>query len=61
MAVRQLPSNEVHRGIKGGKTGCGFDTGHHPPHWRASSQEVTCLKVGCIQHEPGVPGQVAGQ
>ena len=47
MAVRHLPSNEVHRGIKGGKTGCGFDTGYHPPHWRASSQKVTCLKVGC--------------
>ena len=47
MAVKHLPSNEVHRGIKSGKTGCGFVTGHHPPHWRASSQEVTCLKVGC--------------
>ena len=27
MAVKHTPTNEVHKGTKGGKTGCGFDGG----------------------------------
>ena len=47
MAVKHTPTSEVHRGTKGGKTGCGFDTKEHPNHWVASSQKITCKKNGC--------------
>ena len=54
MAVKHIggpgynATNEVHKGSKGGKTGCGFDTTKpHPNHWIASSAKITCAKNGC--------------
>ena len=47
MAVKHIPTNEVHSGTKGGSTGCGFDTKLHPDHWVSSSQKITCKKNGC--------------
>lgn len=47
MAVKHLPTNEVHKGQKGGKTGCGFDTTDHPDHWVFSFEKITCAKNGC--------------
>ncbi len=35
MAVKHTPTNEVHKGSIGGKTGCGFDTREHSSHWVA--------------------------
>ena len=47
MSVKHEPTKEVHRGIKGGKTGCGFNTQEHPEHWVVSSEKITCAKNGC--------------
>ncbi|MFC4739034.1 hypothetical protein ACFO3U_03415 [Flavobacterium ponti] len=47
MAVKHKPTGEIHKGIKGNKTGCGFDTTEHPDHWEASNQKITCDKNGC--------------
>lgn len=47
MAVKHTPTNEVHSGNKGRRTGCGFDTKLHPDHWVSSSQKITCNKNGC--------------
>jgi len=47
MAVKHTPTNEVHKGTKDGKTGCGFDTRENPDHWVPSSAPVTCDKNGC--------------
>lgn len=47
MAVKHTPTNEVHKGVKGGKTGCGFDTKVHPDHWVTSHDRITCSKNGC--------------
>lgn len=47
MAVKHKPTGEIHKGNKGGTTGCGFDTTDHPDHWETSSQEITCNKNGC--------------
>jgi len=47
MAVKHTPTNEVHVGYKGGKTGCGFDTNDHPSHWVSTTEKVTCAKNGC--------------
>lgn len=47
MAVKHTPTKEVHKGTKGGKTGCGFDTREHPSHWVSSSEKITCAKNGC--------------
>ena len=47
MAVKHKPTGEVHRGTKGGKTGCGFNTLISPIHWVASTERVTCTKDGC--------------
>ncbi len=47
MAVKHKPTEEIHRGAKGGVTGCGFDTKEHPEHWENSSQKITCNKNGC--------------
>lgn len=41
MAVKHTPTNEVHKGTKGGKTGCGFDTREHATHWVATSERIT--------------------
>ncbi len=47
MAVKHTPTNEVHKGYKGGKTGCGVDTTKHPGHWVSSSERITCARNGC--------------
>lgn len=47
MAVKHTPSNEVHKGTKGGTTGCGVDTKKHPSHWVSSNEKITCKKNGC--------------
>jgi len=30
MTVKHIPTGEVHKGVKGGKTGCGVDTKNAP-------------------------------
>ena len=47
MAVKHVPTNEVHSGTKGGRTGCGVDTGANPTHWVSTSDKITCDKNGC--------------
>jgi len=47
MAVKHIPTSEVHQGTKGGETGCGFDAKENPNHWVASSERITCAKNGC--------------
>lgn len=47
MAVKHTPTNEVHKGTKGGKTGCGTNTNEHPSHWVNTNEKVTCRKNGC--------------
>ena len=47
MAVKHIPTNEVHKGAKGGTTACGFNTRTNPSHWVASYNRITCEKNGC--------------
>lgn len=47
MSVKHTPTNEVHKGTKGGTTGCGFDTNDQPSHWVNTSESITCAKNGC--------------
>jgi len=47
MAVKHTPTNIVHKGTKGGTTGCGVDTKKEADHWVNTSQSVTCNKNGC--------------
>ena len=47
MAVKHTPTGEVHKGSKGGKTGCGVDTKANPGHWVNSHDRITCGRNGC--------------
>ncbi len=47
MAVKNIETGEVHRGRKGGNTGCGFDTNEHPDHWVNTNESITCDRYGC--------------
>lgn len=47
MAVKHTPTGVVHKGTKGGHTGCGFDTKDNSGHWVSSGQKITCDKNGC--------------
>lgn len=47
MAVKHIPTGEVHSGSKGGTTGCGVDTRKNPSHWVNSHNKITCRKNGC--------------
>ncbi len=47
MAVKHIPTGEVHSGYKGGTTACGFDTSNNPDHWSGTSERITCKKNGC--------------
>ncbi len=48
MAVEHIVQNgKVHKGSKGGTTGCGFDTREHPTHWVNTTKSITCDKDGC--------------
>ena len=41
MTVKHSPTNEVHKGTKGGITGCGFDITEHADHWINTSEKIT--------------------
>lgn len=47
MAVKHKPTGEVHKGNKGGTTGCGFDTNENSHHWVTTYEKITCDKDGC--------------
>ena len=47
MAVKHLPTGEIHVGTKGGLTGCGFDTKEKANHWENTNMGTTCAKNGC--------------
>ncbi|MGB3343077.1 MAG: hypothetical protein WBA61_04130 [Aequorivita sp.] len=47
MAVKHIPTGEVHVGRKGGTTGCGTDTNKLSTHWENTNERVTCGKNGC--------------
>ncbi|WP_298940915.1 hypothetical protein [uncultured Psychromonas sp.] len=47
MAVKHIPTDVVHSGTKGAKTGCGIETKKHSSHWVDSHQKITCDKNGC--------------
>jgi hypothetical protein len=47
MAVKHQPTNIVHKGQKGGMTGCGFDTNEKASHWVNTSSRINCDKNGC--------------
>lgn len=47
MAVKHTPTEIIHKGQKGGTTGCGTNTNANPGHWINTSAEVTCDKNGC--------------
>ena len=47
MAVKHTPTNEVHKGSKGGTTACGVNTNANPNHWVSSNERITCAKNGC--------------
>jgi hypothetical protein len=47
MAVKHLSTGVVHKGHKGGTTGCGFNTNEHPTHWENTTEKITCNKDGC--------------
>ena len=46
MAVEHKPTKVVHRGTKGGKTGCGFDTTEHKTHWENTYKSINCDRNG---------------
>ncbi len=47
MAVKHTPTGVVHKGSKGGTTGCGVDTNTNSSHWVSTSETITCDKNGC--------------
>lgn len=47
MPVKHIPTQVVHKGTKGGTTGCGVDTKKNPTHWQSTSARVTCDRNGC--------------
>ncbi|MGG8497728.1 hypothetical protein ACQY1Q_15060 [Tenacibaculum sp. TC6] len=47
MAVKHLVTDEVHKGFKGGTTGCGTNTNLHSDHWENTTEKITCSKNGC--------------
>ncbi|CAM1341128.1 hypothetical protein [Tenacibaculum aestuarii] len=47
MAVKHTETKEIHKGSKGGVTGCGFDTTVNPENWVNTSESITCDKDGC--------------
>ena len=47
MPVKHSPTQEVHKGIKGGSTGCGTNTNDHPSHWVNTNEKISCGKNGC--------------
>lgn len=48
MPVENLePDGKVHKGYKGGETGCGLDTNKNPENWKDTDKRITCNKDGC--------------
>lgn len=47
MTVKHEPTDIVHKGNKGGRTGCGFNTNEKPSHWIKSSETINCDRNGC--------------
>lgn len=47
MAVKHMPTNIVHKGTKGGTTGCGTDTKVKSDHWENTNSRIDCDKNGC--------------
>jgi hypothetical protein len=48
MAVKHIEEEgKVHKGQKGGKTGCGIDTTKLPSHWVNTNEKINCEKDGC--------------
>ncbi|WP_170111695.1 hypothetical protein [Photobacterium frigidiphilum] len=47
MTVKHTPTGIVHKGTKGGTTGCRINTKVRSKHWVASTEKVTCDKYGC--------------
>ena len=47
MAVKHTPTEIVHKGTKGGTTGCGIDTNVHPSHCINTTAQITCDKNDC--------------
>jgi len=47
MAIEHKPTGIVHKGQKGGTTGCGTDTTVHSDHWTNTNSKITCEKNGC--------------
>lgn len=47
MNVKHISTDIVHKGQKGGTTGCGTDTNEHPTHWTNTTEKITCDKNGC--------------
>lgn len=45
MPVKNTETGEVHRGQKGSRTECGFET--TASHWVSSREAITCKKDGC--------------
>lgn len=47
MAVKHIPTEIVHKGSKGGITGCGQNTNTLSSHWQNTVERVNCKKNGC--------------
>ncbi|WP_308006841.1 hypothetical protein [uncultured Chryseobacterium sp.] len=47
MNVRHTPTAIVHKGQKGGTTGCGTNTNTLSSHWENTNDKITCDKNGC--------------
>lgn len=52
MAVKHIPTGEVHKGYKGGTTGCGTDTTYQASHWQISTEKITCAKKMGVKINP---------
>ena len=47
MAVEHISTSIVHKGTKGGTTGCGTNTKELPSHWVNTNSRINCDKNGC--------------
>ena len=47
MTVKHIPTKKIHKGSKGGGTGCGFNTQKVSNHELSSPEKITCSKNGC--------------
>jgi len=47
MTVKHIVTGEIHKGIEGERTGCGFNTKDVPSQWVNTNKKITCRKKGC--------------